>query len=247
MAQQKHNLIISGMLILLFVGVSSGLAKTGTDNVRLFQSYFLDAPIAKTHHIQPGLSYAIGENTNILTLGANGGFAASNKLEILAGLNYINEKTEGLAAQDGLSDMALYARYKLSKSKDTQLAAGGIITLPIGSEDVGEGNFNFGAYSAVRHHLKGGMVITGNLALMFYDAGDKHESSVEIGGGAIYPVDRQLSLIGELNIQSETDFMMISGGVDYNMGGGHIRGAIGIGLDDGAPDFKIIGGYLLSF
>jgi len=43
------------------------------------------------------------------------------------------------------------------------------------------------------------------------------------------------------------DFMMLSGGVDYNMGNVRYRGALGLGLDDGAPDFQILASYLLQF
>ena len=40
--------------------------------------------------------------------------------------------------------------------------------------------------------------------------------------------------------------MMLSGGVDYNMGNARVRGALGIGMDDGAPDFRIMGGYMIE-
>ena len=78
------------------------------------------------------------------------------------------------------------------------------------------------------------------------DKSTKHETSLNIGAGAIYPINEQLNLVGELFMQSEGDYMMLSGGVDYNLGSGRIRGALGLGLDDGAPDIKIMGGYLLT-
>jgi hypothetical protein len=47
-------------------------------------------------------------------------------------------------------------------------------------------------------------------------------------------------------MQSEGDYMIVTGGVDFNLGSGRVRAGLGIGLDDGAPDLKIMGGYLLT-
>ncbi|MBN2103833.1 transporter [bacterium] len=246
MVDRKRNLLISGIAALLFVFVLSGFAQTGADNVRLFQSYLIDAPIAKTHHVQPGLIYDTYEGQNVLKIGSYGGFALNKKIELLGSLGFLSISHEHGKGQSGLSDLAVYARYKLSDNKDTQFSTGGMLTLPIGSEDVSQGNFNFGGYGAVRHQLEGGIVITGNLALIFYEAGDDRESSLEIGAGVIYPMDKKFDIVGEMVIKSEFDFMMLSAGMDYNMGGGRVRGALGFGVDDGAPDFEITAGYLLT-
>ena len=84
--------------------------------------------------------------------------------------------------------------------------------------------------------------------MIFYEAGDKRETSMEIGSGLIYPLDKQMNIVGELVIKSEFDYMMLSGGLDYKTVKGRIRGAIGLGLDDGpaCPDFQIMAGYLLT-
>lgn len=253
MFRRRIHLIVSVAVLFLIVFAGSMLAQSGTDKVRLFQSYFLDAPIAKTNHVQPGLSYATSKqefmgksfSVNTLMLGANGGYAVNEKLEILGGLNYISISSDG-EGEGGLSDLAVYARYALSDQKETQISAGGLLTLPIGSEDIGQGALNFGGYSAIRHHLDGGIVITGNLALIFYEAGDDRNTSMEISTGLIYPMDNKINLVGEFVIKSEFDQMMLSAGADYDMGNGRVRGALGLGLDDGSPDFQIMAGYLMA-
>jgi len=75
---------------------------------------------------------------------------------------------------------------------------------------------------------------------------DDYDSNLLFGGGTIYKVNEQLNIVGELNIWSKNDYMMLSGGVDYLLGNGRLRGALGIGLDDGAPDITLIGSYSIS-
>ncbi len=220
--------------------------QSGTDNIRLFQSYFFDTPIATTNHVQPGLVHSSYDNDfSTMFIGANGGYALNPKTEILGKLGYVSNSWKG-SSESGLSDLTVVGRYKLSEGKETQFSAGGLITLPIGSKDVGQSNLNFGGFGAVRHPMKNGMVITGNAALLFEEYGDDRESSFEIAGGVIYPKDEKMNIIGELTIKGDKDWMMLSGGVDYLLSGGRARAAIGLGLDNGAPDFQIQAGYLLT-
>ena len=154
--------------------------------------------------------------------------------------------------RSGISDILIAGRYNL-KPDETKISAGGFITLPIGEEKVGQSNLNFGAFGALRHPLESGMVITGTLGIDFSEVpkrgGDDsdYETSLNIGGGVIYPHSDQLSIIGEIGLRTEGDFFLLSGGVDYNITSGRVRGALGVGLDDGAPDVMLLGSYLFQF
>ena len=203
--------------------------------------------------MQPALTHSSYEHSSFLTIGANGGYVVNPKLEVLGGLDYISISydNDNIDGQSGLSDLTVVGRYKLSEGKPTQFAAGALLTLPIGSEDVGAGNLNFGGFAAIRHPLKNGAVITGNAALLVEETvnnkgEDDRESSLELAGGVIYPVNNQVNIVGELTIKGDKDYMLLSGGVDYVMGNGRLRGMLGLGLDDNAPDFQIVAGYLLT-
>jgi len=55
-------------------------------------------------------------------------------------------------------------------------------------------------------------------------------------------------LATELNIRTEGDYILLSGGLDYALqGGGRLRGALGLGVDNGAPNFALRGGYYFGF
>ena len=69
-----------------------------------------------------------------------------------------------------------------------------------------------------------------------------------IGGGVIHEVNSQINIIGELNFATKGDFSMLNGGIDYQMqSSNRLRGTLGIGFDDGAPDLAIVGSFLHEF
>lgn len=253
------------LIILISLIISPLSAQNLKENIHLFQSYFYDSPITKAIYVDAGLQFATQSygpyDASTFEIGGKGGYPVNEKLEIRSGLSFVSVSADGADGQSGLSDLAVYGNYKLSQNKTTQFSAGGMLTLPIGSEDVGYSNLNFGGFGAVRHALDNGLVLTGTLGLIFYETvetdinwetGDyseetKHESYLNIGFGTIYQMNQQLDLVGELTFRSEGDYMLLSGGGDYKMSNGRLRGALGLGLDDGAPDFLLMGSYQLRF
>lgn len=246
------------------------LAQNGLDDVKLFQSYFFDAPIAKSMYGQGGLTYSTYEYASILNIGVRGGYPINEKIEVGADLGFISFSPDQGDGQSGLADLGVFGRYNLFQKNTMNVSVGPMVTLPIGSEDVGAGNLNFGAYGAGRYALESGMVLTATLGLFFYEYTEygegelvydpvleqyvyepgeestSYENYIYLGVGTIYPLNQQTNIVGELVMQTEWDYMMLSGGVDYLLGGGRLRAMLGIGLDDGAPDFQIIGGYAIT-
>jgi len=236
------------MVSLFFIFFASSLlVAQNTDDIHLFQSYFFDATISQRPYFEGGLSYSDFDTASVLAIGGQGGFPINKKLEVQAALSYINISPEQGDGQSGISDLSLYGRYNLSNNGKTIFSAGGMITLPVGSEDVGKGNTNFEGFGAVRHKLQSGLTLTGTAGLLFFkNWEDDYDTSFNIGFGGIYPVNNLLAVVGEFNMQTEGDYMMVSAGVDYKLSKGHVRGALGLGLDDGAPDIQIYGSYLVN-
>jgi hypothetical protein len=223
-------------------------AQDNLNNVHLFQSYFYDAPIAKSIYGEGGLAFLSYDKLNTFGIGVQGGYPVNEKIEVQSVLRFLNYSPEKGDGQSGISDLGLFGRYNVYNQKQTNISAGAMITLPIGSEDVGEGHFNFGAFGALRHSLQNNLVLVGTLGLFFVEGiKNDRDTNLQIGGGAIYKLNQQLNFAGELNIWSEGDYMLLSGGADYLLGSGRLRGMLGLGLDDGAPDFVLSGGYSVAF
>ncbi|NQT25760.1 hypothetical protein HQ585_10415 [candidate division KSB1 bacterium] len=237
---------VIGMLVLLFMAAPVW-SQSDLNSVRLFQSYFYDAPITKVTYGDFGLAHSSFDGGSSLFIGGQGGYGLNEKIEIQAQLGYLSWSFDDFDGQSGLADLDVYGRYFISNNGKTQISAGGLISLPIGSEDVGQSSMDLGGFGALRHNLKNGMVVTGSLGLISLEAGDEREMTIRLGAGAIYPHSKEMAFVGEFVTQTEIEYTMLSGGVDYLMGNGRIRGALGIGLADGAPDLQITATYGLNF
>jgi hypothetical protein len=238
------------MLVWLLGSTSMGQG-VKTDQVRLFQSFHRDAPITQRPFVDGGLEFDNFEYASFFKLGARAGLPVQPNFDINAGLHFINFNPDFGDGSSGLSDIWVSGKYRVDNvfREKTSFSAGGFITLPTGSEDVGQSNFNFGAFGAIRHPLDNQLTLTGVLGIDFVEGfDDSRSSSLLFGTGVIYTYDSNLNFIGELQIQSEYDYALLTAGTDYVLlQGGRVRGALGVGLDDGAPDLALMASYLFSF
>lgn len=238
-------------LAALMLSASLSFAQVKTDNVNLVQTFFQDAVIAKSAYGEGFLQFSDYDGGfSSIDIAVQGGFPLAPKFQLSGGIGFRNVSNG--KSQSGISDLAASGRY-LVVSGPTAIAVGGLLTLPIGDEDIGEGSLDFSFFGSLRHPLPSGFVITGSLALEFLEykniAGESdHNNGLLLAGGFIYPMKSGLSLVTELNIRTEGDYILLSGGLDYPMkSGGRLRGALGLGLDDGAPNFALRGGYYFGF
>ena len=166
--------------------------------------------------------------------------------ELDLGLSFRNASYDG-GSNTGLNDLQVGGRYQFKEifSPKTAFSAGGYMTLPVGADDVGAGLFHFGGFAAMRHALNPGFILTGNVGIQFVDNGNDHDASLRLGVGGIIPVSSRLRIVPELSMITDPDYMNLTGGVDYSLRKNmRLRGGIGLGLDDGAPDFTAFGSML---
>ena len=260
--KMRHLFFIMGTILILAGNLT---AQDYLEDVHLFQSFFHDASIAAAPYGQAGIDFSSYDAMNSFGITAQGGYGISDKIEVDAGwgLRSLNFDNKGAKNKSGLNDLTVAGRYLLLE-EPALVSAGAYITLPIGSEDIFASRFNFGFFSASRYALENGVVLTGTVGLDFlettkvtlnkpggiwdgtYKEETEYENGVRIGLGGIYPINPDINAIGELLIQTEGEYMMLSLGGEILKGPGRIRAMIGLGLDDGAPDFQIFGGYLLD-
>ncbi len=251
--------LIVGLLVILSLG---GFAQDDEffSNVRTFQSFFQDAVVMDNAYGEAGLGYSDFTGGSLLDLGVQGGIPLSPQLELGFGANFLSFSPEVGDGNSGINDIRLSGIYNLVPDP-SKISVGGYLTLPVGSEDVGAGDLDFGFFGAIRHPLNENMVVTGTAGFSFFEIttfsfnpttfeteeSTEYESSLGLAGGLINKLNENTHIVGEFVLRTEGDFMLLSGGVNHELGSGTVRGALGVGLDDGAPDFIISASFLKFF
>src|SRR5690625_7584376 len=90
-----------------------------------------------------------------------------------------------------------------------------MLTLPVGTEDIGYGNVDFGIFGAGRHAISDPVVLTGTLGINFLERWGGRETSRSLGAGVMYQTSRYFHLIGELVLESGTDYAILNAGAEY--------------------------------
>jgi hypothetical protein len=247
MRRKTMNIRILSFITALFCYNAVFAQPSTFDDVHLFQTFFEDASFNSSSYGEGGLAFADYNGFSLFSLGVRGAVPVQTNFQIGGSLYFQNLNPQGFDSRSGVSDLLITGRYKLSTQR-TRVNIGGKITLPIGGEDIGQGNTNFGAFAAVRHPASPSTVVTGAFGLEFIEIGNDRKASVLIGGGAIFQIDSDFHIVTELNIQTQIDFILLNGGVDYVIArNGRLRGNLGVGIDDGAPDLLVGASYLISF
>ena len=253
------------MIVVLALLVCAGLAQAQNktyeaDDVRLLQTFFEDAPIAASPYAEGFFQYSSSNFFSAIDISAQAAFPipGAPNLQIGGGwgfrsLNPDNDTFGNASGESGITDVTVSGRYQVLPGQ-TPISVGALLTLPIGSEDIGESAFDFGFFGSMRHNFPSGLAITGTFGLQFIEVqsfgnNSDRETAALIAGGVIYPLPQSdLSIIGEFDLKTKGDYALLTGGVDYKLKGpGRLRGGIGVGLDDGAPDFAFRFGYLMGF
>lgn len=238
--------LYSVLLCLVTLVPAQVLAQGNQNDVRLFQNFFQDGSHVGQFYGETALTFSDFDSFNLINIGGRIGFPIGMNFEGGLELSYLSFDPNVGDNVSGLSDLSITGRYRVS-STPTDISIGGSLTLPIGDEDVGQGDVDLGIFGAIRHPASNQLSIAGVLGIDFIEQGDDYEASLNLGGGVIYRTQPDLSLIGELSFQTEFDYALLSFGVDYILSGGsHLRPAVGLGVDNGAPDFVLLFGILFK-
>jgi len=165
----------------------------------------------------------------------------------------------------GATDLELWGKYALGSLEDgSDLAVGVTLTVPTGDDSAGLGrdSFDIGAFFSSRKAMNG-FDLVGHVGANFHGDGRilgvdlDGKVSAELGVGFIFPMSETISLVAEGQLETEqyknagdigdTDTRLL-GGVDWKLGAnGMFRGALALGITDGAPDTQLILGYAARF
>jgi len=161
----------------------------------------------------------------------------------------------------GATDLDLWAKWNLGNFDGaTDVFAGGLVTVPTGDDTAGLGfdAFDIEGFAGIRHRLDT-VILAGHAGLRVNGDGQiggtelDGNTSVLIGGGVLFPLADQLTLVGETLIQSEryddtdTDWRVLAGANWRPWNRGMLRGGISVGLTDGSADAQLFAGYAYVF
>jgi len=241
-------------------------------NLRFFQFFFQDPAIVERQwwggefRYQSGAVPPIGESDGY-RLAPVVAFAPFKNFEVGGTMSWTDYNLDDelrvgnseFSGDSGLSDMLVWGKYRFLNGP-TQVSAGAFITLPTGDEEdgLGTGEVNFGFFGGIRVQAAGGYVM-GAASVNFWQDAEvfgaeiNGKTGASLGGGYMYTALEDWAFSGELTVESErydgfdSDFR-VTGGAQYTgMRRSYLRGAVSLGLTDGAPDFEIILGYAFAF
>lgn len=229
---------------------------------RLFLGFIEDTALVNKQWWEGQVDYADGDNLDQTHLRLVTAFRPVSRLEIGGTLAYGWSSNSGpLPSGSGLSDMNVWGKWNFGTvGGATEFGAGGIVTVPTGDDGVGLGYdaFALEGFGALRHRVND-WILSARVGLQFNADGRifgtdlDGKTSAVIGAGALWGVSTRVSLVGELGIRTErfenTDSdARILAGINWRPANqGVVRGAIAIGLTDGAPNFQVLGGYAYTF
>jgi hypothetical protein len=230
---------------------------------RLFISFIEDSALADRQWWEGRLEVADGDVVDSTLVRGVVAVQPWNDVELGGRFGFGSTDTpRGLPDGSGGTDLDLWGKFMIgTDARGTSYTVGGTLTVPTGDNTSGLGVDAWGIslFGAARHALQS-VTVGGHIGVQFNGDGETlglpsrdGEPSAMLGGMVIFPVARSLNLIGELDYRSErldgydTDARLL-GGLNWRVSRrGTVRGAVALGLADGAPDGQLLLGYAAEF
>jgi len=249
-------------------------------NVRLFQQFITDAAVtsqwweARVRVLQ-GASPPV-QNADAIAIGPVIAVSPISNLELGGRVDFIDYQLDHAITtnrgprrfrfdgESGAGDIEVFGKYRVM-TNPVQLAFGGTVTLPTGSEDdgLGTGEVVPAVFAAVRANMNGFIGVAHLGARFNHDAqilgtNLNGRTSVFLGAGFLVEPSDSLYWTGELTIETEKyrdapgvnidSDLRLTGGISWTFSRhSSLRGSAGVGLADAAPDLELSAGYVWSF
>ena len=206
-------------------------------DVRLFEAWVTDATFTPGVDLEPVYFWDGYESFNLWFMGARVAMWVAEGVEAGGRIGWAGSSPDQGDGDNSFGDLDLYGRYRLPISSSATVAVGAELGLPTGTPEAGQDATIVRIFGALRQDLGGAFTFTANLGFEYEELFGEDGNGIAVGFGSIIPFTEDLAGVLELNLRTAFDYARVTGGVDYELPpGGHLRGAIGIGLDDEAPD-----------
>ncbi len=230
---------------------------------RLFLGFIQDATVIDRQWWEGQFEFSDSDSIDLNVVRGIVALQPWQDVEVGARVGFGSSDTpSGFPDGSGGTDLDLWGKYYLGGQgrSDAEFALGGIVTVPTGDDTAGLGTdaFSLAGFGAGRLRLDR-VIVTGHAGLRFTEDGKifgtdlEGETSVFGGAGVIVPFSDRVTVVGELTVEgdrfegADTDFRAL-GGINWrSTNRGMIRGAVAVGLSDGAPDAQLLLGYASRF
>jgi len=232
-----------------------------TSSDRLFAAFAEDATVIQRQWWEAQIELDDYDQADATILRGVVAFQPWKDVELGARMGFGDVDAPGGAGGSGGTDLDIWGKYMLgSDANATDFVVGAGVTVPTGDDASGLGADSFGAslFGALRYKLPR-WVLSAHAGLRMNEDGQvmganlDGQTSAQFGLGGLVPVAQRLTAVGEVWYESErfdgadADFRVL-GGVNWHAGERFtVRGAVGFGLDDGAPDAQLLGGFAARF
>lgn len=243
---------------------SRSAASTGLAD-RLFLSFAQDAAIVPSQWWEGQLEYDGSADqlpVDVLTARGVVAFQPFQNIEVGGRFGFAKSSAAPpLPDGSGATDLDAYAKYYFGNAVDrTDFTAGLLVTVPTGDDTSGLGYnaFSEQAFGGIRYRLDRA-VVGGHVGVRFNGSGKFQgvsldgKTSFELAVNTVIPMSQTVSLVGEARIETERfkgqdSVAELLAGVNWKaFGRGMFRGALGAGLTDSAPNYRVLVGYAYSF
>jgi hypothetical protein len=232
---------------------------------RLFLSFAQQSAVVPSQWWEGQIEFADGSKdipVDVLLARGVVAFRPIKTLEVGGWVGFGSTHASGTAPDGtGATDLDIYGKWVFQNvAEDTNFCAGVLVTVPTGDDTSGLGfnSFSTEAFGGVSHDFKD-LVVDGHVGLRLNGNGKFQgvdltgKTSFEVGFSALFPLANRVSLVGEALFESDRFDQMdastqILAGINWRaFGRGMLRGAVGAGLTNGAPDFRVIASYAYTF
>lgn len=251
------------LLALLALAAWPAAAQATADHDRLFLSFIEDGTVIENQWWEGQLELSDGDSVDTRVLRGIVALRPWDDIEVGARVGFGSTDTDaGLPDGSGATDLDLWGKYRFDSGVEgLEYVAGGVVTVPTGDDTAGLGfdAFSVSAFGAVRRAFPEA-IVAGHLGVRLngdgnvFGSGDLDgDPSIMAGVGVIVPVADRISIVGEVDFEGnrfeggDNDARLL-GGVNWRLeNNASVRGAVAIGLADGAPDLQIVAGYAARF
>lgn len=229
---------------------------------RLFLGFVPEAAVTRNQWWEGQFEFTDHSALDVYLLRGVVAFQPWKRWEMGARVGFGNTDTPaGVADGTGATDLDAWAKYYIGRSGDaTEFAAGGLVTVPTGDDAAGLGSdaFSVGGFGSLRHRFER-FILSVHAGVRFngdgrmFDVEMNGKASPLVGVGMIFPRSDRVTLVAEATFEGERfdgadSDMRALGGVNWRLfNRGMFRGAIAVGLTDGAPDAQLLGAYAWTF